>query len=735
MPKAVANKPYVNFTGGLVTEATGLTYPENTAQDLLNCDLHKSGMVSRRYGLHPELNLTGTSRAGFDPSYAVSIHDWPSPAGRDDLHFVVVQMGVRLYFRQFTEDGNLSSTPTEINASTQTLDVDAFAYLSPTSTQRNQSHLDSARGQGRLFMTGNAFEPFVLEYDPDTQLISVFAVGNDEEGVFGFEESKIFIRDFKGVNDGLEVYEQPTVATMEHTYNLINQGWWANRIDQYKAASGVYPSNAQQQVLGKDAEENFSPEILDKQDFGTSAAPKGRFLLSALYGDREDAEVLFGLPFDFGGEENEPAAFLGSFSTCAFFAGRFWMSGDRNPKRPNGVYFSQVIQDIKDAGKCYQQNDPASEHFTELYDDDGGVIYIQEAQQIVRIRPFLQGMVVWATNGVWYIRGGEAGFTAAEFAVEKIASIQCESPRSIVEVEDSIMFMANSGIYAVTTPDGLTASVTKASSTIETYYNDISVSARKNAWAVYDRLSEKVMWLYHDSSDLAYNTTWHNKILVYDTSLNAFSPLETNLYDDGAGNLSGVAVAIPSPFRNKVMAYDTLTTLTRVDEDAEVHLKFIVVDYDGTDAVWWAEEMSSEFYTDTLGASTTYYYSSFIETGAEWMDDLASDKRVTYVYSFFEPIEEQFFTDNDETFAYPLAGCTVTFKWDWHRSANGNRWSRPQQAYRRRRPITDDRVDNGAGIVYTKLKARGKGKALSIRYESTDGAAFRLLGFNVEFTA
>lgn len=741
MPKAIVNKPYTNFTGGLVTEATGLTYPDNTAQDLLNCTLNKSGAVSRRYGFFPELNDISSLNLSNDPDSAVTVHDWPSPGGRDDLHFVVLQVGQLLYLREFTEGGNLSAIPTNIGVSVK--DFSTFNWDTALSTELKQAPLDSAPGLGRIFFTGKHVEPFYLEYDEDTLAVDLIYVGRtaEEPGT----ASLLRIRDFTGIDDGLDLTEQDAALTEEHLYNLFNQGWnVTGTIVGYKSITGFYPSNAQQWILGKNADDNFDGLLLQKQDFGSSEAPKGRTLIDPLQGDRDNRWVVNGVVgtfpdghlIDFTDTYDERATHGGAFTTCSFFAGRYWLAGDTNRKRPNGVYFSQVIQKLDDAGKFYQQNDPTSEHFNELYDDDGGVIYIPEAQNIIKIRPYLQGMVVWANNGVWYIRGGEAGFTAAEYAVEKIGSIQCEAPRSVVEVENALMFMCNSGIFAVTSQDGVTASISKISTPIESFFNDISALARNNAWGVYDRLGEKVMWFYHDS-DATYRQSFRNAFLVYDTALGAFAPNSTELYD--VGDLqSSVACAIPSPFRNKVMEYDTLTTLQRAEDNADFHLKIIATEYNaGTNQHRWRiGEFSCELFIDVISSYSLFAYPSYIETGAEFIDDLASHKKAPYVYSFFEPIEEKFLTTVEgDTFAYPIAGCTVTFKWDWHRTVSGGRWSRPQEAYRRRRPITTGSIDNGEGIVYTKLKARGKGKALSIRYEASGSASFRLLGFNVEFKA
>lgn len=83
-------------------------------------------------------------------------------------------------------------------------------------------------------------------------------------------------------------------------------------------------------------------------------------------------------------------------------------------------------------------------------------------------------------------------------------------------------------------------------------------------------------------------------------------------------------------------------------------------------------------------------------------------------------------------------GVQLTAKWDWTTSNSTGRWSAPQQAIRPRRYFipsdsTDTRND-GFGIWKSKLKIRGKGEALVLRFESETGKDFQLLGWAIPFT-
>ena len=54
MPKAQVEKPYVSFIGGLWTESSPLSHPENTSQVEQNFKLNPDGSRERRLGLVKE---------------------------------------------------------------------------------------------------------------------------------------------------------------------------------------------------------------------------------------------------------------------------------------------------------------------------------------------------------------------------------------------------------------------------------------------------------------------------------------------------------------------------------------------------------------------------------------------------------------------------------------------------------------------------------------------------------
>src|ERR1700755_1805894 len=85
-----------NFTKGLITEFTGMNFPEHAATDCDNCVFDITGEVSRRMGIDLEEgygeNLTPTALS------AINTYKWQNAGGDGSTQILVVQTGVTLSF-------------------------------------------------------------------------------------------------------------------------------------------------------------------------------------------------------------------------------------------------------------------------------------------------------------------------------------------------------------------------------------------------------------------------------------------------------------------------------------------------------------------------------------------------------------------------------------------------------------------------------------------------------------
>ena len=82
--------------------------------------------------------------------------------------------------------------------------------------------------------------------------------------------------------------------------------------------------------------------------------------------------------------------------------------------------------------------------------------------------------------------------------------------------------------------------------------------------------------------------------------------------------------------------------------------------------------------------------------------------------------------------------CMLTAKYDFAIDNNTGKWSTPQETYK----LSPLRLANGGGaeagynykVVDTKVKVRGNGKVVVLRYESSPGKDFQLIGRVTPFT-
>ena len=83
-------------------------------------------------------------------------------------------------------------------------------------------------------------------------------------------------------------------------------------------------------------------------------------------------------------------------------------------------------------------------------------------------------------------------------------------------------------------------------------------------------------------------------------------------------------------------------------------------------------------------------------------------------------------------------GCLVTTKWEWTEQSSAGRWSKPQQAIKPKRvfiPEDGNSQQDGHGVTFSKLKVRGHGKSIVVRFESEDGKDFHLFGWAIPGTS
>jgi len=795
MPTASGNKTYFNFVKGIITEASPLLFPESASIDEDNFLLNRDGSRQRRLGIDYEddfvLKDTGDTYASLDNA-AFSVLEWESVNNDPTLSFGVVQVGNKLWFVDLFK-GSLTSNFYN-SGSALTL---AGAGTSP---------IQAASINGQLVVTGGDFDPIYLAYNSGTDTIT--------SNTIDFK-----IRDFYGIVDSLATSERPLTLSAEHKYNLLNQGWTETNMDDYFSSTygtwasstgyaknvrkvptikngyfykasvagttdtteptwptvigedivdgtatwvcwgvyNVYPSNADIMHLAKDAVDEFDVDLLTKQFFGNSNAPKGSFIIDAFSrgSSRTTESGISGLPLD---------SESGHITTVASFAGRVFYSGvqssitdgdERSPDYSGAVFFTKIVNSKADLGVCYQDADPTSEHISDLVATDGGYIPIPEASNILRLSATDRSLIVVAENGVWELTGSfETGFSAADYQVNRISSVGATNAESVVDAEGVLVYWADGGIYMLQRGEGgyLTAvNVTAAS--IQTLYDGIVGVAKSHVVGEFDSATRKITWKYNDTDDYDGSSyvNKYNRELVYDTMLQAFYPntiagATDSTYPFVAGSVTTpnfvvadyVSAVLVSGDQVQANSIDVVITEGAKARGTSYTKQLTIIPNAAGNALFtFSHYRNGDFIDWELFDTVGVDYSSFLLTGYEIAGDSTRWKQTPYITFHLMRTEDGFEEVGGVLQETNPSSCLVTPHWNFADHANSGKIGRQFQAYRyKRNYIVEDVNDTlayGVSVITTKNKLRGKGKALSLRIESETGKDMHLLGWGIPF--
>lgn len=225
MPGQVIQSIENNFTKGLVTEFTGLNFPENAATECDNTEFTIIGDTIRREGIDFEENyLLSNFAAGSGRCF--NTYRWNNVAGDGSTQIIVVQFGLKLYF--YLLSSATATTPLSMHKLASTVDLSLFAAPAIVSVDHGLE-CTFADGNGYLFVFNQQLEPLFCSYNAGTITAATIDVK---------------IRDFAGMLDHLNVTERPTTLSTEHNYNLINQGWtqgttwWGTSVSSLTVGTG-----------------------------------------------------------------------------------------------------------------------------------------------------------------------------------------------------------------------------------------------------------------------------------------------------------------------------------------------------------------------------------------------------------------------------------------------------------------------------------------------------------------
>lgn len=395
----------------------------------------------------------------------------------------------------------------------------------------------------------------------------------------------------------------------------------------------------------------------------------------------------------------------------AWYAGRAWYAGIDDTHYQNWIFFSQIVQGQKDYEKCYQENDPTSEHFNSLLPTDGGYLIIPEIENIQKMLAVQDKLLVFAENGIWIIQGQRGSFNPVSYSIQKLTGIGLSSPFGVCLVDGLPIYSTVGGLYVMQQdPDtGFLFVTNLTKDTIQDIWDAIATKNRIKM--VYDESNRKVHILHNTTATTEYQ---YNRELVVHLKLGAFYKFS---YPTSPGRVIGISSMRDYAENNNKVKYLSYKT-------------------SGTKVSWCTFSNTSfkDFYTmDSTGTDAAGY----LTTGYEVMTDATVKKYAPWIYCFFRQTETTFVTDGaGGAIPSPASSCTMQARWDWSDHANSGKYGDAKEVYKHRRQYVGnvgDPFTSGFDVVVTKNKVRGSGRALHIHFSTTAAKDCQMLGWSVDF--
>lgn len=760
MARQTAVKEINSFSKGIITEASPLTFPDNASIDEENLQINNDGSRKRRYGMDYEPNyaVVSTSQPITD-DLAFSSYIWKSPGGYSEKEFIVTQTGTQVSIFDATSrpiSGDLIYT-TEIGGS--------------RSTRFSISSVD-----GILVIASN--QANILTYDWNGTSV-VPASG------------RLKLRDFFGVEDivggvnllqGTGVSTRPTALSQNHIYNLRNQTFAYPRyrgdgpdaetptcpIYSFYQEDSKFPANSDNVVVYLYANANDSDDRNTRRYFqkdnvqnplGTNRAPTGAFIIDALARGPSRLSEIQRLYNEYP-ELQYPVTTLPNDTTpdgarvVSSFAGRMWFGGfssrigggdSQSPRMTSFILFSQLVKNVADIYKCYQEGDPTSSETPDLVDTDGGFIRLDGAYNIQTMVNVGDALMVIAENGVWRITGGSGyGFKATDYLTNKITEHGCTAPDSIIVVDNTVMYWSDDGIYHLAPNQyGDWTSTNLTTNTIQNLFDSIDSVTKSKVQGIFDSYQRKARWLYNTALSSAGDV----KELILDVNLGAFYKFSIKqptgssyprpvsmvkvppftIGDDAVGviTLSGDSVITASSDTVSVI------TATRTSSTSEIMYLTATPPVSGNTRFTFSYYYNTDFKDWKTYDGAGVDASGFMLTGWSGFGDFQRQKQIPYLTVYSIKTETGFTAD-----FVPINSSSVKVQsqWAWTNSAEAGKWNPPFQAYRHNRYWTPsssgDTFDDGEYVIHTRNKLRGRGNVVSLLFSTEPGYDFHLLGWS-----
>jgi hypothetical protein len=753
------------FVGGFVSDASPLTFPENTSKVDINMRLSANGSRQRAFGIDFEDNyieIDSNVVLDLEKETVTSSFRWENVSGDPEKNILCTQIGNKVSFFDFDK----------VSISRGLIGERVFSDA-PTTSKFSFTSVDG-----------------LLVIADGTNLITI--VTYNQNNTLSYRVDTIRVRDFFGVEDkvsgqditnGLGLIVRPTSLSEAHAYNLRNQSFAIPRINgsdestidpiqAFRNASGAgYPSNADTVTA------HLYPDANDEQDrlsyryfardsvqnpLGSMRAPQGYFIIDLLNrgpsrlsesSRNQNNYPSLGFPISSIPADVTP----GGATVVGEFAGRVWFGGfsgevvngdEKSPRLSSYIAFSRLVTNPTDITQCYQEGDPTTSESPDIIATDGGFIRISNAFGIKAMVNLGSDLLVGAANGWWRVSGGDNnGFSATDYMVSKITDRGIRGHSSVVEAEGALFYWADDGIYGLSKNqlgDWEAQSITQ--NRIQTFYDSIPIEDKDTCFGTYDSFQKTVRWLYQNRL----SERRQQKELVFSINLNAF--YERHISNIGVSSLP-ITVA---NFRSNSFKLNEVVSIVTVDgEDVKVNGALVTNTIEAR--VGDVSLYESGYLTITqLTPTIKYTFSSYTDleftdwksvdgigvdapstliTGTSSGGDEIRFKQVPYIVTQMKRTEDGFDIDGDENWTpRNQSSCFLQGHWDWTGSMNSNKWTKPFQIYRYTRhyfPTSSESYDTGYDMIVTKNKIFGRGRSVALKFVSEPKKEMHIYGWSM----
>ena len=710
MPQSLTQKVVNTFVKGLITEAGELTFPENASVDELNCDLRRDGSRRRRLAAKVEDSRVLSS---FTVSTSTRFHTgkWENVGGQSGLEFLVLQVGSTLRFY------NKAELPYSSHEIAETVNLATYEVAGGVGAANANCQFASINGA--LVVSSPAIN-------------TIYIQRNNSTGALTTTQISFRIRDFEWIGDKSTYTTEIATgsASTARKYDTANAGWSGTKGSAALTTYGAYPPLTLPWYAGKDSSGNFSKTEWQNIFSGTSLIGNGTYILNFFNKDRSAASGIAGITADIESSR---------FKAVESFAGRIFYAGLESAKNSGVLLFSRQIETLSELGECFQVNDPTSEEISDLLDTDGGVVRIPDAVNIKYLYAFGANLFIFADNGVWSINGVDNVFRATEYSLRRVSYTGMLTAESFAEAEGVPFWWSKTGIHTLQF-DEVSGNPTEQNislPTIQTFWDDIGSNARSLVQATYDRLNKKIYWAYPNATET--NANKLNNFLILDIPLGAFYPWKVSDETSSTDYIMGLAVysgygsdelvldVILSTGDDVVQGSDDVVS-TQFSDFATGDPSIVLLIRDGATGKLTMGTFSGD---DFLEWGTTNY-SSFAEAGYDFMGDIMLQKTAPYIIVYSRVTEEGWLATESGYEPIRPSSIFVSAYWDFSTTPS----SAAQQAYRyKTTPIVDPSDLSNFGypdtVITTRLKVRGRGRSMRMRFESEQGKDFVLLGYGV----